>query len=98
MIDKKTKGLKILKLKGMSFFLSANPYRHGDPAENEPGSDSIKTISIPLNFQDLSWMVTVEELVQDKGQKKPFGRFLKKRFNGFLVNILPSFANGCLED
>jgi hypothetical protein len=47
-----TKGLKILKIKGMSFFLLCltNIHRHEDPMENEPGLDGIKTISIPLNF------------------------------------------------
>jgi hypothetical protein len=48
----KTKNLKILKIKGMKFFLLCltNPYRHRDPTESEPGLDGIKTISIPLNF------------------------------------------------
>jgi hypothetical protein len=39
--------------------------------------------------------MAVEELVQNRRWKKSFGEFSKKRFNGFLVNILLSFANDC---
>ncbi len=51
MVVERTKGLKILKIKRDNFFLFAvltNSYRNGDPEKKEPGSDSIKTISIPL--------------------------------------------------
>jgi hypothetical protein len=34
----------------------------------------------------------------NRGWKKPFGEFSKKRFNGFFINIWLSFANGQLED
>jgi hypothetical protein len=44
-----------------------NPYRNRDPEEKEPGPGSIKTISIPLNFEDLPWMMAVEGLVQNGG-------------------------------
>jgi hypothetical protein len=47
----KTKGLKILKIeRDYCMLCLTNPYRHQDPVESEPGLDSIKTISIPLNF------------------------------------------------
>ncbi len=48
---RKTKGLKILKIEGDYCLLClTNPYRHRDPVESESGLNSIKTISIPLNF------------------------------------------------
>jgi hypothetical protein len=43
-------------------------------------------------------MTAVEGLVQNRGWKKPFGEFFKKRFSGFFANILLSFANGQLKD
>jgi hypothetical protein len=51
-VDERSKGLKTLKIKRDEFLFAVltNPYGHGDPAENEPGPGSIKTISIPLNF------------------------------------------------
>jgi hypothetical protein len=51
-VEGKTKGLKILKIKRDELLVLCltNPYRHRDPVESEPGLDSIKTISIPLNF------------------------------------------------
>jgi hypothetical protein len=50
-VVKITKGLKTLKNKRDEFLLClTNPYRNGDPEEKETGPDSIKTMSIPLNF------------------------------------------------
>ncbi len=52
-MKRKTKGLKILKIKKDGLLLClANPYRNGDPEKKEPGPDSTKkkTMSIPLNF------------------------------------------------
>jgi hypothetical protein len=48
----KLKGLKTLKIKGMSFFLLCltNIHRHEDPAENEPGPGNIKNHKYPFKF------------------------------------------------
>ncbi len=66
--------------------------------ESEPGLNSIKTISIPLNFLDLSWMMGAEGLIQSERWKRPLGGFSRKRFNGFFVNSWQNFANEQLED
>jgi hypothetical protein len=48
---RKTKGLKILKIeRDYCLLCLTNPYRRQEPVGREPGLDSTKTISIPLNF------------------------------------------------